>query len=49
MRLGSGDWDAKLQQLGRVLALWKGHEERLASLDVSFKDQVVARLKRARP
>ncbi|HEU4345797.1 MAG TPA: FtsQ-type POTRA domain-containing protein [Candidatus Binatia bacterium] len=49
MRLGSGDWDAKLQQLGRVLALWKGHEERLASLDVSFKDQVVARFKRAKP
>lgn len=48
MRLGWGDWEAKLQRLDRVLALWKGHEERLASLDVSFRDQVVARLRKGK-
>ena len=47
LRLGWGDWDAKLTRLERLLALWKGHEERLASLDLSFSDQVVARLRRA--
>jgi hypothetical protein len=30
----------------RLLALWKGHEERLTSLDMSFRNQVVARLRR---
>ncbi len=47
LRMGWGDWDAKLTRLERLLALWKGHEERLASLDLSFSDQVVARLRRA--
>lgn len=46
LRMGWGDWDAKLTRLERLLALWKGHEERLASLDLSFSDQVVARLRR---
>ena len=46
LRLGWGDWDAKLTRLERLLALWKGHEERLASLDLRFSDQVVARLRR---
>lgn len=45
LRMGWGDWDAKLTRLERLLALWKGHEERLASLDLSFSDQVVARLR----
>src|SRR3990172_6275041 len=45
LKMGWGDWDAKLKRLDRVLALWKGNEERLASLDVSFNDQVVARLR----
>ena len=48
IRLGWGDWEQKLQRLDRVLSLWKGHEERLLSLDVSFRDQVVARLRKAR-
>jgi cell division septal protein FtsQ len=48
LRMGSGDWEAKLQRLDRVLTLWKGHENRLASLDMSFRDQVVARLRKAR-
>jgi hypothetical protein len=30
----------------RLLALWKGNERRLASLDMSFSDQVVAHLRR---
>jgi cell division septal protein FtsQ len=48
LHMGWGDWEAKLQRLDRVLELWKGHEERLAVLDASFRDQVVARLRRAR-
>lgn len=46
LRMGWGDWEAKLTRLERLLALWQGHEERLASLDLSFSDQVVARLRR---
>jgi cell division septal protein FtsQ len=45
LHMGWGDWEGKLKRLDRVLSLWKGHEERLASLDVSFRDQVVARLR----
>ncbi len=48
LRMGTGDWESKLQRLDRVLTLWKGHENRLASLDVSFRDQVVARLRKVR-
>jgi len=48
LHMGWGDWQEKIQRLDRVLALWKGHEERLASLDMSFRDQVVARLRRAK-
>jgi cell division protein FtsQ len=46
IHMGWGDWEGKLQRLDRVLTLWKGKEERLGSLDVSFKDQVVTRLRR---
>jgi cell division protein FtsQ len=49
LRMGWGDWDDKVKRLDRVLGLWKGHEERLSLLDVSFRDQVVARLRRAKP
>ncbi len=48
LQVGWGDWDGKLQRLDRVLAAWKGNEDRLASLDVSFRDQVVARLRRVK-
>jgi cell division protein FtsQ len=48
LHMGSGEWPEKLQRLERVLSLWKGNEDRLASLDVSFRDQVVARLRRPR-
>jgi cell division septal protein FtsQ len=46
LKMGWGEWDAKLKRLDRVLALWKGNEERLASLDASFNNQVVARLRK---
>lgn len=46
LKMGWGEWDPKLKRLDRVLALWKGNEERLASLDASFNDQVVARLRK---
>jgi cell division septal protein FtsQ len=45
LRMGWGDWDVKLAHLDQLLALWKGNEERLVSLDMAFRDQVVARLK----
>jgi cell division septal protein FtsQ len=48
LQLGWRDWDDKLKRLDQVLTLWKGNEERLASLDVSFRDQVVARVRRVR-
>lgn len=44
-RLGWGDWEEKIARLDRLLELWKGNEERLASLDMSFRDQVVARVR----
>lgn len=42
--LGWGDWQTKVKRLERVLAMWKGREDRLAALDLSFRDQVVARM-----
>jgi cell division septal protein FtsQ len=46
LRMGWGDWDEKLERLERLLSLWQGNEARLASLDMSFRDRVVARLRR---
>jgi cell division septal protein FtsQ len=46
LHMGWGNWGEKLARMERLLALWKGNEERLASLDMSFRDQVVARLRR---
>ena len=46
LRMGWGNWEDKVARLDRLLALWKGNEARLASLDVSFRDQIVARLRR---
>jgi cell division protein FtsQ len=45
VHMGWGDWDDKLARVKRVLSLWKGHEHRLASLDVSFDEQAVARIR----
>jgi cell division septal protein FtsQ len=47
LHMGWGNWAEKLQRMERLLALWQGNEERLGSLDMSFRDQVVARLRRA--
>lgn len=46
LAMGTGNWEDKLKRLGRVLALWKGNEDRLAILDLSFRNQVVAKLKK---
>jgi cell division protein FtsQ len=46
LHMGWGDWEEKLDRMERLLTLWKGHEERLASLDMSFRNQVVARVRR---
>jgi len=48
LHMGWGDWEGKVQRVDRVLKLWKGHEERLVTLDASFGDQVVARVRRMR-
>jgi cell division protein FtsQ len=45
--MGWGHWDEKLNRMERLLTLWKGNEERLGALDMSFRDQVVARMRRA--
>lgn len=45
LHMGWGDWEGKLDRLERVLALWKGKEKRLAALNLSFSDQVVATLR----
>jgi cell division protein FtsQ len=47
LHMGWGNWAEKLSKMERLLTLWKGNEERLASLDMSFRDQVLARLRRA--
>ena len=47
LRMGWGDWEAKVARVEQLLTLWKGNEERLASLDMSYRDQIVARLRRA--
>jgi len=46
LHMGWGDWPEKLTRMERLLTLWKGNEERLAALDMGFRDQVVARLRR---
>ncbi len=42
---GWGDWPEKVQRLRHVLTEWRGKEDRLAFLDLSFSDQVVVRLR----
>jgi cell division protein FtsQ len=43
--LGWGNWRSKLTRAERVLAAWQQQAARLASVDVSFRDQVVVRFK----
>lgn len=46
LTMGWGDWQDKIERLERVLSEWGGKEDRLAGLDLSFRDHVVARTKR---
>lgn len=46
LSMGAGNWADKIKRLERVLALWKGNEDRLAVLDLSFRNQVVAKLRK---
>ncbi|MGH7774496.1 MAG: cell division protein FtsQ/DivIB [Candidatus Binatia bacterium] len=48
LHMGWGDWQGKVQRLERVLSAWKGREDRLAMLDLAFRDQVVARIRKAK-
>jgi cell division protein FtsQ len=48
LHMGWGDWDDKILRVKRVLSLWKGQEERLASLDVSYRGLAVTRVREAR-
>ncbi len=45
LRMGWGDWPEKVHRLRHVLTEWRGKEDRLAFLDLSFSDQVVVRLR----
>jgi cell division protein FtsQ len=47
LHMGWGDWSDKVGRVKRIFSLWKGHEERLASLDVSFDGQAVVRIRNA--
>lgn len=46
LHMGWGDWPEKLQRIERILEIWQGKESRLAALDVRFRDQVVARMRK---
>ncbi len=46
LHMGWGDWQEKIQRLERVLALWRGREGNLVALDLSFRGQVVAKVKK---
>jgi cell division protein FtsQ len=48
LHMGWGDWEDKVGRVKRVLSLWQGQEERLASLDVSYRGQAVARIREVR-
>jgi cell division protein FtsQ len=48
LHMGWGDWKDKVERVKRIFSLWKGHEDRLAALDVSFGGQAVARIRNVR-
>jgi cell division protein FtsQ len=43
--LGWGGWREKLQRSARVFAAWEGQTDRLAAVDLSFRDLVVLKLR----
>jgi hypothetical protein len=47
LHMGWGDWSGKVGRVKRIVSLWRGHEQRLASLDVSFAGQAVVRVNNA--
>jgi cell division septal protein FtsQ len=49
VQLGWGHWSEKLRRSARVLAAWEGQLDRLASIDVSFNEMVVVRLREQGP
>lgn len=48
LHMGWGDWQKKFKRLEQVWVDWRGRENRLSALDLSFRDQVVVRLKSSR-
>ena len=44
LHMGWGDWTGKVQRLKRVWMEWQGREHLIASLDLSFRGQVVVKL-----
>jgi cell division protein FtsQ len=47
--LGWGSWREKLTRSAHVFAAWKGQVERLAAVDVSFRDMVVVKVRDQHP
>jgi hypothetical protein len=47
LHMGWGEWNNKVERVRRIFSLWKGHEERLALVDVSFDGQAVVRIRNA--
>jgi cell division protein FtsQ len=43
--LGWGNWREKLQRSARVFAAWDGRTDRLASVDLSYRDLIVVQLR----
>lgn len=48
LHMGWGDWREKLDKLDRIWAEWRGKEAHLTALNLSFRNQVVLQLKKAR-
>jgi cell division protein FtsQ len=46
LHMGWGGWREKVQRLKQVFVEWRGRETLLASLDLSFRGQVIARLRK---
>lgn len=49
VELGWGHWSEKLRRSARVFAAWEGQLDRLASIDLSFAEMVVVRLREESP
>jgi len=47
--LGADSWQRRLKRARRVLVAWRGQEARMASIDVTGTDDVIVRMRAARP